>query len=180
MDFVKFLEKRVGVDGYYQKLLKVFEDDAGEVEDNVACDVTCTFITYGIATECIIQCARDHHRHSSTIGAMTVQKDTHLSKNQQFTANYQLVMAMNEIGRGQSHAETILAFMNHPSSSIKYCYYQIQDLLATDIEKASRESMTNHLTFKREMTMDVEGSNALVDGKGNIGITGSLDMHWVK
>jgi len=88
-------------------------------------------------------------------------------------------MALHEIGRGPTHAETILRFLEVPARSIRYHYTNIRTKLSKKIEETTNNSVSRCLEVEKLMTRASDDSELVVyDDRGNIGIAAAMDMHW--
>ena len=88
-------------------------------------------------------------------------------------------MALHEIGRGPTHAETILRFLEVPARSVRYHYMNIRTKLSKKIEETTNNSVSRCLEVEKLMTRASDDSELVVYyDRGNIGIAAAMDMHW--
>jgi hypothetical protein len=90
-------------------------------------------------------------------------------------------MALHEIGRGPTHAEAILRFLEIPAKSAAYHYGIIRKKISKVIEATTNKSLKRCIELEKLMTeTSNNGDDVEYDANGNIGFAGSMDMHWQK
>ena len=139
-----------------------------------------------MGTEMTIQCSSEidgkkgNHTHQATVLPKLIGGlEARTLKATDSYLGYGMLMALHEIGRGPTHAETILRFLEIPAKAIGYHYANIRRKISSLIQETTDISVARCLDLEKLMTTASEESEPVeYDERGNIGIAASMDMHW--
>ena len=94
-----------------------------------------------------------------------------------YMLNHRAICAFHRIGCGPMHMEQVAAWLDHPWKSMGHCWKMTEEVLGEILTEVAKVSIEAAQEVERMMTL-LKRKNVLRDNHGNIGIGGSLDMHW--